>query len=144
MVQRAADVGRGIRTSSGQEGRCGHPSAPWDKERALSSTWCVPSGWGPTRGGVGRRLLDVLPQPGLRDWGRAGCQDLGFGLWCPISPLFLQVWLRPAFCCSCCRWQQKPGKAHLFRAARGEEMQSGPGSLQPLLSAQWLDWELRG
>lgn len=126
MVRRAAAVGRGIRTSSGQEERSGHPSAPWDKELVLPSIQCVPVDG--TTGGVGvwgEGFECPLAWPeGL---GRIWMPDLQ--LW-PLAPYFSRVSLlcfsrsgwRPAFCCSCCRWQQKPDKAHLFRAARGETM----------------------
>lgn len=41
--------------------------------------------------------------------------------WVPLLCFPRSGW-RPVFCCSCCRWQQKPDKAHLFRAAGGEKM----------------------
>lgn len=55
MVRRAAAVGRGIRTSSGQEERSACPSAPWDKELVLPSIWCVPVDG--TTGAGGERTL---------------------------------------------------------------------------------------
>lgn len=60
-----------------------------------------------------------------------------FSLECPA--VFRSGW-GTAFCCSCCRWQQKPDKTRL---ASREEMSSGPGSLERLCSPQGLDWELR-
>lgn len=85
MVQRAADMSGGIGMSSGQEERSGHPSAPWGKELVFPSIWCVQ--WmGPLQGRWGRRLLNILPQPGPRYWRGLGLQLLGFGPWCPFLP----------------------------------------------------------
>lgn len=63
MVQRAAGVGRGIRTSSGQKERSGHPSAPWTKSWP-SLPGGVSQGKGPLQGGLGKRLLTILAQAG--------------------------------------------------------------------------------
>ena len=134
VVQRMADPGRRIRTTSGRE------------ERLVLLLGGVSRWVGPLQGRMGEAA--ECPSPVRAGaWGGIRSQASAPGaLLLPSTALlcFSGSGWRPAFCGSCCRWQQKPDKARLFRAARGEEMSSGPCGLQPLLLPGWLDWQLRG
>lgn len=97
MVQRAAAWAEGLECphsiKRGLDALQSHRAESWS-----SLPFGVFSGWGPFTGGVGRRLLNLFPKPGLRVWEGLQCQIADFGSWGSISPLkcpalFLQVWL---------------------------------------------------
>lgn len=111
VVQRMANPGRRIRTTSGRE------------ERLVLLLGGVSRWVGPLQGRTGE-AAEFLPQS-AQEHGEVS--DLRLPPLVPcLSPqppcCFSGSGWRPAFCGSCCRWQQKPNKARLFRAARGEEM----------------------